>query len=123
MPHCILEYSGDIDDRPDFQALFAEVHEFLAETGGFRLRDIKSRALPCGTYRVGDGEPDRCFVALEVCILDGRDDATKGHITSGLLEVLERHFARSCEERRCSVTVRVTDMHRASYARGGSVTR
>ncbi len=118
MPHCILEYSDDIAVRPEFRVLFGEVHDLLVDTGEFRRRDIKSRAVPCVDVLVGDGASDRCFAALEICILDGRDDATKARLTSGLLEVLQRHFARTCEQRRCSLSVRVTDMHRASYARG-----
>lgn len=123
MPHCILEYSDNVAERPDFRELFTEIHGFLAGTGEFRRRDIKSRAIACGDFVVGDGSPDTSFAALEVCILEGRDDATKARITSALLSVLERHFARACEQRRCSLTVRVTDMHRGSYARGGIATR
>ena len=122
MPHCILEYPEGLDGRLDVRGLFVEIHEFLAGAGEFRRRDIKSRAIPCGEFLVGDGAPDRSFVALEVCILEGRDDATKARITAGLLGVLERRFARICEDRRCSLTVRLTDMHRGSYARGGSAT-
>ncbi len=119
MPHCILEYSDNVIDEPDLGKLFLEIHVALARTGLFRRGDIKSRAVCCREFAVGDGAPDRAFVAMEVCIFEGRDDGVKAGITAAVLEVLGRHFRRTIADPRCSVTVRLTDMHRGSYAKGG----
>ena len=117
MPHCILEYSDNVVDPPEFRVLFGELHELLVGTGEFQLGDIKSRAIRCADYRVGDGASDRAFVALQICILEGRPDELKSRLTAGALPILERHFTATRVARRCSVSARVTDMHRASYAR------
>jgi len=117
MPHCILEHSNNIVDQPDFHKLLCQVHEFLAGTGLFRQADIKSRVVCHDLFVVGDGAQDRAFVTMNVCIFGGRDDATKAQISKGVLGVLQRHFARTLAERRCNITVQVTDMHRDSYAK------
>jgi 5-carboxymethyl-2-hydroxymuconate isomerase len=117
MPHCILEYSNNVVDQPDFYKLLQQVHEFLAGTGLFKLADIKSRAVRHDLFIVGDGARDRAFVTMNVSIFGGRDDATKAQISQGVLQVLEQHFSRTLAERRCSITVQISDIHRESYAK------
>lgn len=43
MPHCILEYSANVVDRPDVTRLLKEIHDALMATGLFTLTDIKWR--------------------------------------------------------------------------------
>ncbi len=117
MPHCILEYSDNLEDLPDWVEVFEDVHAFLAGTGLFRLDDIKSRAIGREHFAVADGAPDRAFVAMNVCILDGRDDEVKALVSEGVLEVLKRHLRPFCEGKRCSLSVRITEMERSSYQR------
>ena len=56
-------------------------------------------------------------MALEVILFDGRSDATKAQLSAGLLRVIEPCFARTLASKPCDITVRITDMHRASYAK------
>ena len=115
MPHCILEYSSNIQEKPDLQQLFSELHEALAATGEFSVSDFKSRAICHDIYFIADGTKDRTFVALEICILGGRSDETKTRISSIARQILERYFMRTQEETICSITSRISDIHRASY--------
>jgi 5-carboxymethyl-2-hydroxymuconate isomerase len=117
MPHCILEYSNNVVDQPNLNELLLQVHEFLAGTGLFKQANIKSRVFCHDLFVVGDGARDRAFVTMNVCILSGHDDATKAQISQGVLRVLERHFPKTLVERRCSITVRITDIHRDSYGK------
>jgi 5-carboxymethyl-2-hydroxymuconate isomerase len=117
MPHCILEYSNNVVDQPDLNELLLQIHEFLAGTGLFKQADIKSRAFCHDLFVVGDGARDRAFVTMNVCIFSGRDDATKAQLSQGVLQVLEQHFPKTLVERRCSITVRITDIHRDSYGK------
>jgi 5-carboxymethyl-2-hydroxymuconate isomerase len=117
MPHCTLEYSANVPDRPDVRRLLLEVHEALTATGLFTLADIKSRAVRHETFVIGDGDETRVFATLTIEILDGRSDEVKAAISAAALEVLARHFPASLAERACSLTVQVRDIHRASYRR------
>ncbi len=117
MPHCLLEYSNNVIDPPDLRALLADVNQALAGTGLFALDAIKSRAIVHEQYAVGDGASDRAFVAMNVSIFAGRDDETKARIAASVLRVIEPYFAATTASMRCDITVRITDMHRASYAK------
>ena len=117
MPHCILEYSGNAVDEPDWAATLAALHRVLAATGLFVLDDIKSRVVRQGDFLVGDGRSDRAFVALEIQILSGRPDEVKGEICDAALQVLVQAFPRTVERLTTSLTVQISDIHRPSYRR------
>ncbi len=117
MPHLILEYSSNALDEPDFGHLLLELHQALAETGLFSLADFKGRAVRHETFAVADGAPDRAFVALNVQVLDGRSNEVKARIAEICARILRSAFPRTAARCRLSLTVQVTDIHRASYHR------
>lgn len=117
MPHCILEYSDNVADRPDLQQVLQDVHDGLMASGLFTSGDIKSRAIEHHTYLVGDGAPDRTFVTLDIQVLSGKDDQVKTRLARGALEILERHYPQTLARTRCSLTVQITDIHAPSYSR------
>ncbi len=117
MPHCILEYSANVADRPDVTYLLMEIHDALVATGLFTLADIKSRAVRHEQYVIGDGDPERAFVTLNIQILEGRSDEVKAQISEAALEVLKRAFPETLRQRKCSLTVQISEIHRPSYRR------
>ena len=117
MPHCIFEYSANIADEPEWPQIMKKVHERLIATGEFVAGDIKSRVIAHGNYLIGDGEDNQSFVTLNLQILDGRSDEFKSEIARMALEILVAAFPKSLAEQRCSITVQVSEIHRASYQR------
>lgn len=123
MPHCILEYSANLPEVPDFQVLFQQLHDVLMASGQFTLDDIKSRAIRHDVFRIGDGDPRRTFVTMNLRLLSGRSDEVKAELSRSVLALLERAFARTLAESICSLTVHVSELYRPSYqkaVRGGS---
>ena len=117
MPHLTLEYSDNLPAPVDVAALFARLHAALAEAGPFALAQIKSRALPHATFRVGAGAPESVFVHLTVAILTGRSVEDRRRIGERMLGLLREAFARAWDERPCDVTVEVREMQRETYVK------
>jgi 5-carboxymethyl-2-hydroxymuconate isomerase len=117
MPHCIFEYSANIADEPEWPQIMKNVHERLNATGQFVVGDIKSRVIRHGNYLIGNGEDNQSFVTLNLQILDGRSDEFKCEISRMALEVLVAAFPKSLDEQKCSITVQVSEIHRANYQR------
>jgi 5-carboxymethyl-2-hydroxymuconate isomerase len=117
MPHCILEYSKNVLDSPDLSKLFLDLHEALVATGEFQRKDLKSRAFAHNVFAVGDGAPERSFVALQIRILEGRTDALKARLSELGLSLLVAAFPRTLASGQCGFSVEIADMHRASYRR------
>lgn len=115
MPHCILEYTDNIADPVDFRDLFRQLHDVLVGTGEFTLADIKSRAIRHEVYLIADGDPDRVFITMNLAVLTGRSDEVKAHMARAVRELLERSFPRTLAEKKCSLSVQVSELHRPSY--------
>ena len=117
MPHLILEYSANVLDEPDHARLLQGLHQSLAGTGLFSLSDFKGRAVRHEAFAVADGAPDRAFVALEVQVLDGRSDEVKALVAEICTQRLREAYPKTAAGRRLSLSVQVSDIHRASYHR------
>jgi len=117
MPHIILEYSDNIADTPDFEKLFAEIHNALENTGQFRIADIKSRAVKHNEYFIGNGDPARSFVTFNLVILSGRADQFKIELSELILGILRSFFPKTSAEQKSSVTVQISEIHKASYGK------
>jgi 5-carboxymethyl-2-hydroxymuconate isomerase len=114
MPHCILEYSSNID-KPNHSSLLKQIHKTLFSTGLFDLHDIKSRILVHEDFFIGDGNKERAFATLTLEILSGRDDAVKKQIAESCLKVLETNFQDSVKNMKFSLTVQIREIHKTSY--------
>jgi 5-carboxymethyl-2-hydroxymuconate isomerase len=115
MPHAILEYSANILDDADFHHMFGRLHQLLVETGKCRLDDIKSRAIGCEHFRVGDDDERNAFAHLTLCVMEGRDAETLQRLGEACLELMQEFYAQSLEEQRCDLTVEIRPMRRDSY--------
>ena len=120
MPHLVLEYSANVPDEPDFDALLRRLHEAICAGGPFDLEKIKSRVVRHETFRVAEGAPDRAFVHLTAAVLDGREAEVLEAAAGPLLSVLCEAFPRAKRERRCDVTLEIREMPRTLYFKAGS---
>ncbi len=118
MPHIILEHSANLLDSPDLGTLFGDLQARAVAVGGFNPALFKCRRISNDYCRSGDGNAQNAFVAVQIAILSGRDQATISALGKGLIEVLQRHYPRSIAERRCDVSVEVREIPRSHYYKG-----
>ena len=116
MPHVVLEYSNDLAPLPDTRSLFGDVHAVLEAVAGVQLANSKSRAHGVDAY-VGDGDDANAFVHLDVRLMEGRSDATKAEISRRCLAILMEAFADAEVGRNLQITISVSDLERATYAK------
>lgn len=117
MPHCILEYSDNILEKPNHARVLSQLNATLSETGLFELNDIKSRMIAHHAYYVGDGNPRRAFVTLNVEILSGRSEETRQMLAERCLKLLETFFRESIDSLLFSLTVQIKEIDKPSYQR------
>src|SRR4051812_35073575 len=77
MPHLNIEYSANLGDSIDIQALVDRIHETALETGIFPLGGVRTRAEPRNHYRIANGDPRAAYIHLMVRIGSGRDLDTR----------------------------------------------
>ncbi len=115
MPQLTLEYTGNIDQRVNFTALFSALHQVLAELGGVHIENCKSRAVRRDDFYIGSGEPGNAFVHLDVTMLEGRSLALKQAVGAGILRILQQTFAPAMATHDLQITVEIKDIKRATY--------
>ena len=90
MPHLNIEYSANLDEVLDIQALVDRIHDTALDTGIFPLGGVRTRAEARTHYRIANGNPHAGYIHMMVRIGSGRDVETRR--TAG-----DRIFAALCD--------------------------
>lgn len=77
MPHLNIEYSANLEDSLDVQALVDRIHLTALETGIFPLGGVRTRAEARKFYRIANGDPSAGYIHMMVRIGSGRDVETR----------------------------------------------
>jgi len=77
MPPLNIEYSANLGEALDIQALVDRIHETALETGIFPLGGVRTRAEARTHYRIANGNPDAGYIHMIVRIGSGRDAETR----------------------------------------------
>lgn len=93
MPHQIVEYSANLEDAVDIDALLTCLHEAALATGIFPQAGLRTRAARRDHYRIADGHADNAFVHVLLRIRFGRSLADReravDEISQALFDFLE----------------------------------
>ncbi|MER8184313.1 isomerase [Kitasatospora sp. NPDC094015] len=117
MPQIIVEHPDRV--RLDRRAFAAELHPLLAATVDADVPSCKTRFRRVEESYVGDGDPSRELLLLEIRLLDGRTTEQKAALSEALLALLERH-AVPAEGVELHLAVDVVEMDRRTYRKSVS---
>ncbi|MEX2126142.1 MAG: 5-carboxymethyl-2-hydroxymuconate Delta-isomerase [Woeseia sp.] len=88
MPHQTVEYSANLDNTIDVDALLRCVHEAALATGIFPLAGLRTRAARRDHYRIADGHPENAFVHVLLRIRSGRSPADRERAADSISQAL-----------------------------------
>ena len=110
MPHLIIEFSQDLAEAEQVEAMLDAVHQAAAGTGLFEVSHIRVRAVPVAYYRVGgEREP---FIHVQCRIHAGRSEAQERQLSEAVLAAMrEQGWPAKV------ITVEVVEMDRLTYAK------
>ena len=93
MPHIIIEYSANLAELTDIDALVAAVHQAALDDGLPALDALRTRAAPREHYRIADGDPAYGFVAVTARIGPGRDPQSVTRFLTRLIDTVDETLA------------------------------
>ncbi|WP_407832657.1 5-carboxymethyl-2-hydroxymuconate Delta-isomerase [Vibrio rotiferianus] len=105
MPNLVLEYSNSVDERVNVQGLLEDLHKVTLDSGLFELASVKSRALRCHNWLVGEEDDSVDFIHINFDLLAGRSAEQKRELSRALMVVLQEQASHVR-----SLTVNVRDM-------------
>jgi len=124
MPHVVVLYTGNLDQRSDMAALCRSLADTMltvhAEDGSqvFPTGGTRVLAYPAPHFAVADGgaagkaaggDGDYHFVYINLRMGKGRSDAVKTQAGDALLACAKAHFAPLLDERHMGLTVQVDE--------------
>ncbi|WP_415895214.1 5-carboxymethyl-2-hydroxymuconate Delta-isomerase [Neptuniibacter sp. PT34_22] len=110
MPHLVIEYSKQIEDKVDITVVMEKVFQGAVAANLFAEKDIKVRANAYEQHMNGAGLNGLIHVSSR--ILSGRNTEQKTQLTQAVLTELKTLGLEDL-----SITVEVLDIDRDSYAK------
>ena len=77
MPHQTIEYSANLEEHVNIEALVRTLHETAAGIDALPVGGLRTRAVARAHYCIADGHPDNQFVNIVLRIAPGRPPETK----------------------------------------------
>lgn len=93
MPHIIIEYSANVADHHDVDALIAVIHETATATHIGPLGAMRTRATSREQYRIADGHTDNAMISIIARLGPGREPEEKTAFISTVLDAAEAQVA------------------------------
>ncbi|MDN3608385.1 5-carboxymethyl-2-hydroxymuconate Delta-isomerase [Vibrio ostreicida] len=110
MPNLVMEYSNSVDERVNVSSLLEDLHQVTLQCGLFEAKSVKSRALRCHNWLIGEEGDSGDFIHISVELLEGRTSEQKRELSRQLMDVLQRQAVYVY-----SLTVNIRDMDRECF--------
>lgn len=111
MPHLIVEYSANIEQRIDLDALLDKLHACALATGVFPIGGLRVRAHRADAYRIADKHPDNGFVHVTAMIGHGRPLDVQQRAGQELLAALTDHLEPLFAASPLAISLVIQEMH------------
>jgi 5-carboxymethyl-2-hydroxymuconate isomerase len=111
LPHLIVEYSANIEERIALDALLDKLHTCALGTGVFPLGGLRIRAHRVDAYRIADKAPDNGFVHLTALIGHGRPLDVQQRAAEELFAVLTKHLEALYAQSPLALSLNVQEFH------------
>ena len=110
MPHCVIEYSKDLEKDVNPNDLVESVHQGALESQLFKVDDIRVRAIPFDYYLIGG--INKSFIHVTIKIFSGRNDEQCKKLSSLVLDKLNKINLTNV-----TITVDVTEITKEYHSR------
>lgn len=110
VPHLTVEYSANIEDAIDVDALLDRLHETALATGVFPLGGIRVRAFRVERYRVADCDPANGYVHVTARVGHGRTRDVLARAGERIFAVLEDHLGGLYEATPLAISFNIDEL-------------
>ncbi len=121
MPHFQIDYSANLDEVVDMDALCEAVRRAAAEIDTFPTAGIRVRATRVDHVAMADGNPKHGFVDMSVRLRAGRPDAVKQEAIARIFDTLKTFMAPAMQTRSIALSAEMRDIDAALSPKFGNV--
>ena len=117
MPHIIAEYSANLEDRLDVQALVDDLHRAAVDSAIAEIVGIRTRAVPREYFCVADGKPENGFVHIVARLRIGRPEEKRKALGQALLAAADKRLANVYPTHPIGLTVEIHEIDHMTFRR------
>jgi 5-carboxymethyl-2-hydroxymuconate isomerase len=110
MPHIIIEYSANLEERMNLPGLIEKLHLTTVGMEWFSLAAARTRAERRDHYRIADNKPEYGFVHVIVRIGHGRSLEVKQHAGRVIFEALCEHLQPIYDRSPLGITLEIQEI-------------
>jgi 5-carboxymethyl-2-hydroxymuconate isomerase len=92
VPHVIVEYSANIEDKISVPQLLAALHGAVDQTGIAEIAGLRTRAERRDDFRIADNHPANGFIAITVRVAQGRSLETRKKLLEAVTAAADKHL-------------------------------
>jgi 5-carboxymethyl-2-hydroxymuconate isomerase len=111
LPHLIVEYSANVEDRIDLDALLDKLHTCALGTGVFPLGGLRVRAHRTERYRIADKAAENGFVHVTALIGHGRALDVQQRAGEQLFAALAEHLQSLYDKSPLAISLNMQEFH------------
>lgn len=121
MPHIIVDYSSNMEDRIDLAAFCDTLRLAAIETGVLPLAGVRVRAIAATYCSIADGNPDHGYVDISVRLRGGRDLETRKTATASLFQTAQAFLAPAMKKHPIALSFEMRDIDPALSPKTGTI--
>lgn len=121
MPHITLEYSANLEERVDLQALCNHLRAEAATIDALPMPGLRVRAIRCEHYSIADGDPKHGFVDISVRLRAGRSDAVKRDATQRLFQAAKAFLQPALTTSSLALSLEMRDINPELSPKTGTI--
>ena len=110
MPHCVIEYSKELEDKIKPTKLIDKVYQGTLKSNLFEDEDIKIRTISFENYQTGNKKID--FINITVRILSGRNQELKILLSNSILNEF-----KNINLKPITITIEICEIENESYSK------
>ena len=92
VPHFTIEYSANLDERIDMNALCETILRAALATDYFEVGAVRVRAKRCDSYAIADALPANAFIDIRLRLGAGRSARDKKTIGQAIFDAVTDHL-------------------------------
>lgn len=109
MPHQIIEYSANLEEELDIEALVEAMHDAAVMCDALPIGGIRTRAARRELYRISDGHPDNLFINVTLRIAP-RPPEVKKDVGERLFRALREFVQPVFDQRPIALSLEIQDI-------------
>jgi 5-carboxymethyl-2-hydroxymuconate isomerase len=110
MPHLIIEYSANLENKIDILEFVETVHNAALKTGVFELAAVRTRAERREYYAIADSHRDNAFVAIWVRVAPGRPVETRQRLGKEIFDAACEFLQEVYEKTPIGISLEVNEI-------------